>query len=250
MLMLLTILEAELPALSVHVPVRDWSEPSVETIWGLTGVPSTSESLSVQLKLTVTAPLFQPSPSAAGDLEPITTGGVRSMLIDPTVAEAKLPALSVQLPVTDWSAPSERSEAGLETVSAPETGSVQLKLTVTGTLFQPLALGPVNLEPVTVGAVRSILTVTETEFDVPCVLVAVHVIVVPAVSLLRIVVWHPEEEAIPLAGSETVQVTVTVLLFHPFPLGLGLMFGAMAGGGPRENIVNCVDPEAWFPDRS
>ncbi len=169
----------------------------------------------MQVKVTVTAPWFQPSEPASGDLELVTTGAVRSTLIEPTVAIAEFPALSVQLPVTDWSGPSVRRSTGLETVPTPERASVQLKLTVTGTLFQPLALGPGDREPIAVGAVRSIMTVTETEFDVPCMLVAVHVSVVPRVSLVRVVVPQPEEEAIPFMGSEIDQVTVTVLLFHP-----------------------------------
>ena len=45
--------------------------------------------------------LFQPFPLALGDREPATTGGVRSMLTDPTVVNAEFPALSAHVPVTD-----------------------------------------------------------------------------------------------------------------------------------------------------
>ena len=85
---------------------------------------------------------------------------------------------------------------------------------------------------VNVGAVRSIFTVTETEFDKPAPLVAVQVSVVPAcgVSVFRVVVVQPVDEAIPDSGSETDQLTVTGPLFQPRPLALGVTVGIITGG--------------------
>jgi hypothetical protein len=85
---------------------------------------------------------------------------------------------------------------------------------------------------VSVGAVRSIFTVTETEFDKPAPLVALQVSVVPAagVSVLRVVVVQPVDEAIPDSGSETDQVTVTDPLFQPLALALGVTVGVITGG--------------------
>ena len=85
---------------------------------------------------------------------------------------------------------------------------------------------------VSVGAVRSIFTVTEPEFDKPALLVTVQVSVVPSseVSLFRVVVAHPFDEAIPDSGSETDQVTVTGPLFQPLSLAVGVTVGAITGG--------------------
>jgi hypothetical protein len=85
---------------------------------------------------------------------------------------------------------------------------------------------------VSVGAVRSIFTVTEAEFDKPAPLVTVQVSVVPSsgVSLLRVVVAHPSDEAIPDSGSETDQVTVTGPLFQSLPLAPGVTEGVITGG--------------------
>ena len=85
---------------------------------------------------------------------------------------------------------------------------------------------------VSVGTVRSILTVTEAEFDRPAPLVAVQVSVVPAggVSVLRIVVAQPTDETTPDSGSETDQLTVTGPLFQPLALALGVTEGVITGG--------------------
>jgi hypothetical protein len=83
-----------------------------------------------------------------------------------------------------------------------------------------------------VGAVRSIFTVTEAEFDKPAPLVALQVSVVPAagVSVFRVVVVQPFDEAIPDSGSETDHVTVTDPLFQPLPLALGVTVDVITGG--------------------
>ncbi len=51
------------------------------------GPVATPESASVQLNVTVTLPLFHPKEFGDGDLEPVITGGVLSILI---VTEAEL----------------------------------------------------------------------------------------------------------------------------------------------------------------
>jgi hypothetical protein len=104
--------------------------------------------------------------------------------------------------------------------------------------------------------VRSIFTVTEAEFDKPAPLIAEQVSVVPAgsVSLLRVVVVQPVEEAIPDSGSETDQLTVTDPLFQPLPLALGVTVDVITGGvvsavsklaviAPLPCIVAVVDRE-------
>ena len=95
-----TVTEAELPALSVQFPVADSPRPSVDRIDGLEK-EATPESASLQEKVTVTLPLFQPLALAEGDAVPVMIGRVRSMLILLTTVETEFPALSRQVPVTD-----------------------------------------------------------------------------------------------------------------------------------------------------
>lgn len=126
---------------------------------------ATPESASPQVKVTVTLPLFHPLALGAGLAEPVIVGGVRSMLTGPTAADAKLPALSVQVPVTLCPEPCPRV-VGPDTYNVPDSMSEQLKLTVTVRLFQPFAFGGTDLEPMIVGAVRSmlmLLTVADAE---------------------------------------------------------------------------------------
>src|SRR2546428_3599852 len=98
------------------------------------------ESVSAQLKRTVTSFLYQPA--ALGELvaAPLIVGAVLSMLIPETVVLALLPALSSAVPLADWAAPSALRVIGLVQLAIPERRSEQRKLAVTSLLFQPLAL--------------------------------------------------------------------------------------------------------------
>src|SRR2546426_3635490 len=78
------------------------------------------------------------------------------MLIPGTLVWAMLPARSVTVPVTLWPAPSPNVVDG-EQVATPESASLQVKLTVTLSLYQLLALGARSGAPLIVGAVWSIL---------------------------------------------------------------------------------------------
>ncbi len=98
------------------------------------------------------------------------------MLIPFTVVEALLPALSVQVPVTDCPAPSVLSVVELGEELTPESASVHVKLTVTGPLFQTKALGSGLAEPEMTGGVLSILMpliVKDAEFPARSVTVPV-----------------------------------------------------------------------------
>jgi len=79
------------------------------------------------------------------------------------------------------------------------------------------------------GGVLSSLIVTEAELLSPATLVAEHVTTVPAVSVEIVVAVHPVLLAMP-ENAETAQVTVTLLLFQPAVLGVGLTVGTMTGG--------------------
>src|SRR3954451_12866643 len=77
----LTLVVAELSALSTAVAVTDWFAPSVER----TFVPPPvqllmPESASAHVRLTVTSPLFQPFAFAAGLRVPSIVGAVLSSL--------------------------------------------------------------------------------------------------------------------------------------------------------------------------
>jgi hypothetical protein len=75
--------------------------------------------------------------------------------------------------------------------------------------------------------------------------------------VVRVVVVHPEDEAIPDSASETDQLTVTVPLFQPLPLALGVTVGVITGGvmsartklpviTPMPCTVTVVDGEEEF----
>ncbi len=88
---------ALLPAASVAVPLALWFAPSPSVCDA--GQTSTPESVSPQVKLTVTSALYQPLPLATRSGAALIVGAVLSML---TVARsvAVLPALSTAVPVT------------------------------------------------------------------------------------------------------------------------------------------------------
>ncbi len=105
---------------------------------------------------TVTGPLFQPK-LFAEVLVAVITGRVRSTFTGPSVVEAELPAMSMQVPVAVCAAPSPKV-TGEEELLTPDNASEQENLTVTGTLFHPAAFGSIDLVLVMTGGVRSTLT--------------------------------------------------------------------------------------------
>src|SRR4051794_35779275 len=123
------------------------------------GQVSMPERVSVQVKWMVGGVWYQP----AAFLVPVTVGamlgGVSSMLMSPTVAVALLPAWLTAVPDTLWPAPSDVTAVGLGQVAIPDTASAQVKMTVTGPLFQPLPLAGVRTAVIS-GLVLSMETVT------------------------------------------------------------------------------------------
>src|SRR5437879_10615414 len=118
-----TVVLALLPALSVAVPLDDWPLPSASVssavqLW----IP---ESVSEQLKCTVTSLLFQPAALGVVVAAPLIVGAVLSMLIPETVVLVLLPALSVAVPVADWAAPAALRVIGLVQLAIPESTSEQ-----------------------------------------------------------------------------------------------------------------------------
>ena len=202
----------------------------------------------MQVKTTVTVLLFQPLAFGKGDPAPVMLGGVVSMLILPTVAEYVFPATSVQVPVTDSPEPSADRVDGAEVELTPDRASVHEKLTVTATLFQPLAFAEGDLDPVMVGGVLSILmleTVAEALF--PARSVTNPVTDSPRPSLAGLV--GGLQKATPESASKHVKSTVALLLTHPLAFGEGEREPVMVGG-VRSMLILIAVVVAELPARS
>src|SRR5262245_30189452 len=77
-----------------------------------------------------------------------------------------------------------------------------------------------------------------TEVDSSLVLLAEHVRVMPAVSVVRFVGVHPVEDAIPDSGSDTLQPAVTALRYQPLLPTVPVIWGFITGGvGSRRCTV-------------
>src|SRR3954471_15483394 len=95
-------------------------------------------------------------------------GTVLSMLMPPSVTLAVLPAWSVTLLVTLWSAPSPKTaSAGQAPSGTPDSASEQMKWTLTAVLFQPYPLGCGSTEAVMDGPCGSILAETVRVMELP-----------------------------------------------------------------------------------
>lgn len=140
-----------LPALSMTDPVTG-VVPSAVTVTAAGQVPARPESASEQVKVTVTFELFQPLAFGAGDCSAVMIEGVLSRLIV-TLVVAVFPAVSVAVPETTWFAPSVLTITGDGQVCIGLLPAVQVNVTVTFELFQPLAFGPGEATAVIVGGV-------------------------------------------------------------------------------------------------
>src|SRR5919201_5881872 len=171
----------------------------------------------------VTSSRYQPSAFGLVVGAPLRLGAVLSTLIEPTVADAELSALSTACPVTDWLRPSLERVLGPGQVLMPDSGSEQVKLTVTLVLFQPFELAEGLLDPVIAGALSSSFTVTEPLPVFPRRSVALEVFVTPDVLAVTesLAGFGPPPEAIPEPASVADQLIVTLLLFQLAPFGAG-----------------------------
>ena len=68
------------------------------------------------------------------------------------------------------------------------------------------------------------------EFDSPAPFLAEHVRVAPGVFVVSVVVSQPFEDAIPDSLSVTLQLTVTLLWYHPFLPKVPETWGVTSGG--------------------
>jgi hypothetical protein len=146
------------------------------------GQLATPESVSAQLKATVTAPLYQPLAFGLLVAAALIVGAVVSMLTPVWVSEALLPALSAQLPVALWLAPSALMVWLTFALSAPEMASLHAQLIVTALLFQPAALAAVRLSRAIAGPLASYLKEAVAEPALPAASVQVPLMLAVALS--------------------------------------------------------------------
>lgn len=190
------------------------------------GQVATPDRASEHVYVTVTLVLFQPAAFGAGVAVELMVGAVLS-IFTVSLAVAVFPATSVAVPFTTWFAPWPVSVVGPLQDFTPEVASVHVKLTVTLVLFQ-LKLSAAGVWPgVIVGAVLSRLIVTDVEAVFPAKSTAVPLTTWPAPSVLT--VTGGVHDAMPEVLSAQVNVTVTLVLFHPAPLGPGLADAVMVG---------------------
>src|SRR5687768_5503134 len=125
---------------------------------------------------------------------------------------AALPALSRQVPATDALELSGPEYWADEQPCSPDIVSPPEKPTTTGRLYQPFASGRRSALPVTDGGVLSILIVTVTAIVMSPGKIAVHVMLVAAVSATSVLASQPLEDS--GSGSNT-QLIVTLLVYQP-----------------------------------
>src|SRR6266851_93855 len=223
---------AVLPALSVAVQPTVWL-PTLLVATAAQLWDATPDRASLAFGLAVALPL---SRTGFGETPGVRLGGVRSIL-RLWVADAGLPALSVQVPVPNWLAPSALMVAPTVGETGPERPSVQLQVTVTGRLFQPLALAAgVRLVRAIVGAVLSTLrfpTVVLALFPAASVAVPVADWPVPsvlsAIGAAQLAMPDPGVPLLAFLGSAQVKEMLTALLFQPLALGAGKTLPVIVG---------------------
>jgi len=144
------------------------------------------------------------------------------------LVDAILPALSTAVPAAIWFAPSAFKIAGGVHEAIPERTSRQLKVTVTeAALFQLNAFGGGTATAEMIGAVLSILRVTEADAVFPARSAAVPLMTWFAASVLA--VTGGGQKATPEVLSEQVNVTTTLVLFQPKVSAAGTADAVMTG---------------------
>src|SRR5438093_12686441 len=154
----LLVASVELPARSLTeaLAARPVSSPVITLSAGM-AAGSIPDRPSAAVQWMLTLPLYQPSAFGWVVGAPLRVGAVSSTLRPVRPALALLPAASTAVPLALWLAPSPTVLAA-EQLSMPERLSAQVKLTITSSLYQPLALAARSGAALIVGAVLSMLT--------------------------------------------------------------------------------------------
>jgi hypothetical protein len=113
--------------------------------------------------------------------------------------------------------------------SRPEVASLPAKPTVSSWLYHPFASGLRDGDALAAGAVLSSLNVFAAVVSPPS-LSAVHASRVPVVSAVSVRESHPVVERMTDSGSTTVQLTVTLLVYHPSAPSVPKIAGVTTGG--------------------
>jgi hypothetical protein len=123
---------------------------------------------------------------------------------------------------------------GVAEIAIPETESELNGVIITADVYHPAESGARSGDAVIVGGVVSRFIVTDFVV-VPPALVAEQEKVTPVVSLVTELLTQPVFELITDSGSVTVQVRVTLEMYHPLfpsvPLILGVITGPVVSGG-------------------
>src|SRR6266516_676580 len=198
-----------LPALSLTLAETPRLLPSPPIVLLAGHAPSMPDRASEQAQATITLLSYQPFAFGPVVAAPDSDGAVLSTLMPVTDVVAVLPALSVAVPDAVWLVPSPRLWlAGQDLTPERFAWSAQAKLTVTSSAYQPLPFGARSAAAVTVGGVRSMLTVAVSLALLPALSVPVPCTCCPPPSVVTLT--GGVQLATPEPASVHVNVTVTV----------------------------------------
>src|ERR1700722_1025575 len=236
------------PAASVTVPLTGILAPSVEMICGVGQlVIGAAPGAGVHVKLTITFVLFQPAALGSGATTAMICGGTSEMFTVNCV-EAVFPATSVTVPLATWFAPGVAILCAGGHAATPESVSAHMKLTVTDELFHPAVFGAGEGLAVMVGGVLSMLTVAHAsseEFPAASTACPQRDWFAPSVATAT----GGGQVLTPDPLSKQVNVTVTLVLFHPAAFGRGKTETAIVG--TVVSVVNvCETTLLELPARS
>jgi hypothetical protein len=182
----------------------------------------------------------------------VVVGAVPSMLMPPTVLPAlSLPALSLAGSlVTLWLAPLPASTLLVGQYATPERLSVQVKSTVTESLYQPAAFAAVVALPPTTGAVRSILMpLTEADLVLPALslMLADAPRLLPSPVMVLFAGWVAGST--PDRPSSPVHATLTSPLYQPAPLA-AVVVAPTSDGAVLSMLMSLIVVELLLPAMS
>src|SRR5437870_6556973 len=134
-------------------PVPNEASSGVVVPWDAPRPYATCESAGSEVVHLTTALV----PVTSEARQSVRRGGVLSMLMLATLAEAELPARSSAVPLTLCPAPSAKTVVGAGHWSTPDRLSAHVQMTATSVLFQPREFDGRSGVPEMVGGVLSIL---------------------------------------------------------------------------------------------
>ncbi len=96
------------------------------------------------------------------------------------------------------------------------------------------------------GQNRSILILTLRVAERPSPFVAVQLVSLPSVPVVNVEGPQPLEEATPVSGSLTVQLTVALPLFQPLAFGVGVTAGVIVGADRSDRAITAAAFRKYF----